>query len=111
MAARITTGRNPWEGSTRRDRLPANWPALRAEALRRNPRKVCHWCGLPGGDELDHKVPGDDHRQDNLDWIHGHRSVAAGVSVRNCHGEKSGAEGAAARPREKRPPEIHPALR
>ena len=111
MASRIEPTRMPWQGSTRSSRLPANWAELRAEAARRNPRKVCHWCGLPGGDELDHKVPGDDHRQENLDWIHGWRTVKNGTSKRNCHGEKSAAEGAAARPSEKRPTEIHPALR
>lgn len=111
MASRITAGRTPWDGSTRRSRLPANWAQLRADASRRNPMHICHWCGLPGGDELDHKRPGDDHSLDNLDWIHGRRAVARGVSARNCHGEKSAGEGAAARPREKRPPEIHPALR
>lgn len=72
-------------------------------------------CGQPGGDELDHKQRGDDHRQENLDWIHGWRYVQAmaaqGISVRNCHGEKSSAEGNAARPRLNRPAEEHPALR
>lgn len=99
-----------WEGSTRRGRLPPNWDELRAEGHRLNPRHVCHWCGLPGGDEFDHKQAGDDHSQANLDWIHGWRSVRAGVSARNCHGEKSSAEGAAARPRLNRPPERHPAF-
>lgn len=103
--------RTPWEGSTRKDRLPPNWHVLRVEALRRNPSRVCHWCGLPGGNDLDHKIRGDDHRQENLDWIHGRGDVLAGRSVRNCHGEKSGAEGAAARPRLQRPDAEHPALR
>lgn len=111
MASRIEAARPAWQGSNRASRLPANWPALRTEADRRNPRRICHWCGLPGGDELDHKIPGDDHRQENLDWIHGHRAVARGVSTRNCHGEKSSAEGAAARPSERRPAEAHPALK
>lgn len=105
------TRRTPWRGSTRSSRLPKDWPARRAEADRRNPRRVCHWCGLPGGDELDHIIPGDDHRPENLDWIHGWRTVESGVSVRNCHGEKSSAEGAAARPSVNRPPETHPALK
>lgn len=101
--------RRPWEGSTRKQRLPADWRARRAEADRRNPRRICHWCGLPGGDDLDHKKPGDDHSPDNLDWIHGARSVAEGVSQRNCHQEKSSQEGHAARIRVSRPPEQHPA--
>lgn len=100
-----------WEGSTRRERLPDNWDELRAEGHRRNPKHICHWCGLPGGEEFDHKQRGDDHSQDNLDWIHGWRSVRKRVSTRNCHGEKTSAEANAARPREKLPPRVHPALR
>jgi 5-methylcytosine-specific restriction protein A len=111
MAEHVAGARTPWEGSTRRGRLPANWQGLRAEALRRNPRRICHWCGGLGGYDLDHIVPGDDHRLENLDWIHGRGDVLAGRSKRNCHGEKSGAEGAAAKPRLHRPDDPHPALR
>lgn len=103
--------RPAWEGSTRRDRLPDNWDELHEEAHLRNPEHICHWCGLPGGEDLDHKKRGDDHRIENLDWIHGRRSYQSGASKRNCHGEKTGAEGAAARVRLHRPPEGHPALR
>lgn len=103
--------RPAWRGSTRRDRLPANWGQLRADAKVRNPRQVCHWCGLPGGTSLDHKQRGDDHRPENLDWIHDRQDVEAGRSARNCHGEKTGAEGAAARVRLHRPPDDHPAFR
>ncbi|MER7169160.1 HNH endonuclease [Micromonospora sp. NPDC000207] len=101
-----------WAGSDRKARLPANWPALRREGLRRNPKRICHWCGLPGGEDFDHKKAGDDHSQDNLDWIHGRRSVERGVSERNCHGEKSSAEGLAARAKtsNRRPKERHPGL-
>lgn len=106
------SGSGGWAGSNRRSRLPANWNSeIRPEATRRNPAHICHWCKLPGGDELDHIIPGDDHRQDNLDWIHGRRTVASGVSKRNCHAEKTALEAAAARPREKRPKPIHPGLR
>src|SRR5215218_9363283 len=58
--------RPAYGGSTRRDRLPDNWAELRAEAKRLNPTQICHVCGLPGGTTLDHKVRGDDHRQENL---------------------------------------------
>jgi hypothetical protein len=106
--------RPAWHGSDRRERLPDNWDELRAAKHLENPEHTCHWCGHPGGEDLDHVIPGDDHRLENLDWIHGRRSYEAGLSVRNCHGEKSGREGAearAARPRRNRPPEVHPALR
>lgn len=105
------TGRS-WQGSTRKQRLPDDWETrCKPQALERNPKRICHWCGVEGGDELDHIIPGDDHRQENLDWIHGWRAVRAGVSRRNCHGEKSSAEGNRAKVRERRPPETHPALR
>ena len=96
--------RRAWEGSTRRSRLPANWRTeIRPEAHRRNPTHICHICGDPGGDFLDHKVPGDDHSLDNLDWAHD------GVPP-YCHRRKSGREGAAARVGLRRPGETHPAL-
>jgi 5-methylcytosine-specific restriction enzyme A len=98
--------RPPWAGSDRRARLPANWDELRAEGERRNPQHICHWCGLPGGDEFDHVRRGDDHRQENLDWIHGPRAVARDVVSRNCHAEKTAAEKTPLR----RPAEPHPGL-
>ena len=103
-----------WEGSDRRARLPADWETrCKPEALVRNPRRICHWCGLPGGEQLDHKLAGDDHSPENLDWIHGRESYLSGVSSRNCHGEKSGQEGATARwaRRRTRSVEVHPGLR
>jgi hypothetical protein len=117
----VNRTRPAWEGSTRRSRLPPNWPELRAEAHRRNPKHICHWCSGPAGSDLDHKQRGDHlcqapnrHRQPcqcNLDWIHNRDDFVAGRSRKNCHGEKTGAEGAAARQRLNRPEEIHPALR
>lgn len=104
--------RPAWEGSTRRERLPANWGELRAAKDEENPEHVCHWCGDPGGSELDHKQRGDDHRLANLDWIHNRADFEAGRSRKNCHGEKTGAEGAAAlAARRRRPEEPHAALR
>jgi 5-methylcytosine-specific restriction protein A len=95
-----------WVGSTRRKRLPGNWAALRKAADRRNPRRVCHVCGAPGGDRLDHIEAGDVNRPENLDWIHDDTPP-------HCHRYKSSAEGNAARwagPSQRRPPEPHPAL-
>lgn len=109
----ITVYRNPrpaYQGSTRRARLPANWPELRAEALRLNPAQVCHRCHRPGGTTLDHIERGDVHDQSNLDWIHDVQDVKAGRSKVNCHGRKTGAEGAAARERINGPEEVHPAF-
>lgn len=96
-----------WVGSTRRARLPKNWRSeIRPAAHARNPRHICHLCGEPGGDALDHIVivPGDDHSLDNLDWVHDEVPP-------HCHRYKSSAEGNAARPRLHRPPDVHPALK
>lgn len=103
--------------SRRRSELPADWPAMRDAADERNPNRICHWCGQPGGSDLDHKLDPNDHSPENLDWIHGLRSFgrqrALGLRPRNCHGEKSSGEGHRARAarRERRPPDVHPALR
>lgn len=94
-----------WAGSTRRARLPANWRTeLRPEAHRRNPTHICHVCGETGGDYLDHKNPGDDHSQENLDWIHD-------AVPPHCHRYKSSAEGNAAKPRMHRAAGKHPGLK
>lgn len=96
-----------WEGSDRRKHLPSNWPALREQAHILNPRHLCHMCGRPGGEALDHKNGNrDDHRQENLDWVHDWRSVRAGASPVNCHQIKTRHD----RPSLWRPKEQHPAL-
>lgn len=86
----MSRGQQPWQRSNRRQTLPKNWPALRVEADRLNPEHVCWKCGRPGGEALDHKNgDGDDHRQENLDWIHDWRSVREGRSSVNCHAAKT----------------------
>lgn len=92
-----------WEGSTRRSRLPPDWPVRRARVLRRDP--VCTSCRLAPSTDVDHIRPGDDHGLDNLTGL-----------CTECHGHKSGHEGAAAsvrrramiRAARKRPAEPHP---
>lgn len=95
--------RPAWRNSTRRSRLPVNWPELRRLARERNPQRICHLCGRPGGDALDHIRPGDDHSLENLDWAHDRAAP-------HCHRTKSSREGAAARPSLYRAPEDHPGL-
>ncbi|MFG3710904.1 HNH endonuclease [Micromonospora sp. NPDC047730] len=93
-----------WAGSTRRRRLPPNWQQLRAEVRERAGGRCEHVgddgrrCPLAGRD-CDHVEAGDLHTLDNLQWLcPGH------------HSSKSGREGAAARPRERRPVGKHPGL-
>lgn len=95
-----------WAGSSRRDRLPADWPKIRNKVLKRDGR-VCHICHAPGADGVDHIVAGDDHSLENLAAIH--HNVAP-----YCHRAKSSAEGGRAAQAKRiprsRPQEKHPGL-
>ncbi|GAA3751036.1 HNH endonuclease signature motif containing protein [Micromonospora maritima] len=93
-----------WSSSTRRSRLPSNWQQLRADVRERAGGR-CEFIGddarrcREAGRDCDHIVPGDNHDLSNLQWLcPGH------------HSKKSAQEGAAARPRERRPAEKHPGL-
>lgn len=93
-----------WEGSNRKQELPANWRELR--------RKVATRAGFRcqgivdgqrcanRGSHCDHIERGMDHSVENLQWL-----------CPDCHNRKSGREGAQARAPLKRPPERHPGLR
>lgn len=95
----------PWSGSTRRHRLPPNWPAIRAATLNRDH----HTCQLryPGcttrATHADHITPGDNHHPSNLQ-----------AACPHCHNTKSAREGnraaTAARQPRTRQPEPHPGL-
>lgn len=95
-----------WENSNRRERLPENWPTLVAETKRRAKGR-CQQI-LPSGKrcprrgtDTDHKIPGDDHRQSNLQLLCEHH-----------HAIKSSKEGRAARMKrysaKPKPVEPHP---
>ncbi len=95
-----------WEGSDRAARLPRDWRERRAKVLERDGHRctVLMRNGSRCRDratEVDHIVPGDDHRLDNL------RAICAWH-----HARKSSAEGNAARTRlsSYREPERHPGL-
>lgn len=84
-----------WENSTRRSRLPEDWPKRRKRVWRRD-HGLCQviesgeLCGMPAAD-VDHIEAGDDHSLSNLRCI--------------CewhHDRKSGSEGAQALARKKR---------
>lgn len=68
-----------WQGSTRRSRLPTNWPTLRADTERRaDGRCEATRIGRPHhpactglGSECDHIQQGDNHSLDNLAWLSG----------------------------------------
>lgn len=96
-----------WAGSSRRSRLPADWPAIRRRILKRD-NYSCTWpsrsgrCGQPATD-VDHIVNGDDHRDENL------RSLCS-----SHHQAKSSAEGGRAAQAKRiprtRPIDPHPGL-
>jgi len=90
-----------WETSDRNARLPPGWSSKIVPAVLRLHRTQCHVCGRQGATEVDHVIPGDDHRFSNLRPIHV-----------DCHKAKTAREAAAARARIRqariRPPEPHP---
>nr|DAP09027.1 MAG TPA: HNH endonuclease bacteriophage, HNH Endonuclease, DNA.52A [Caudoviricetes sp.] len=94
-----------WATSTRRDRLPKDWPNIRAKIIRRA-RGMCeatdHDPRCNGkGTEVDHITPGDNHSLNNLRLLNTfcHRKVTAEYNTRRRR------ERAAMR---KRPSEPHP---
>lgn len=99
-----------WEGSDRKDRLPANWASEIVPEVKRRAGGQCQKilpsgarCPRPGSD-VDHVIPNDDHRYSNLRLL-----------CTEHHAKKSSREGNDAR-RAKRAPkrrreERHPGLR
>ena len=94
----------PWEGSTRKQRLPANWQQLRAVVLTRcggrceaimRSGKRCH----DKATDVDHIIHGDDHSLSNLQglctWHHKRKTAIEANASRT-------------RPTQARPPETHP---
>lgn len=84
-------GRKPWESSRRRERTVSGWEQQRrAQRVMRRHDGICHVCGRPGSDEVDHVIPleqdGPD-TEDNLRPIH----------ARPCHEQKTQAEAQRAR--------------
>lgn len=97
-----------WATSDRRERLPPDWPRLRAQVLAEaghrceNTKKDGRRC-WDKATEVDHIVAGDDHSRSNLraicTWCHRRKSALEGVEARK-----------AADSILTRPPETHPGL-
>ena len=80
--------REPWLGSTRRDRLPKDWNTRRLIVLKRD-NGICYLCGIEGADTIDHVIPGDNHDLSNLKPVHDRTPP-------HCHRKKTAMEGAEA---------------
>ncbi|WP_148046098.1 HNH endonuclease [Nocardioides marmoriginsengisoli] len=89
-----------WANSTRHDRLPDNWDELRAECERLAKGRCQAKVHVPEcngiGTDCDHIEQGDDHSQENLQWL-----------SRPCHDRKTRLDNGAGKkltlPREKHP--------
>ena len=97
-----------WNTSTRRQRLPKDWPQRRRTVLERDPTCRLRYPGCTTtSTEVDHRNPGDDHSLSNLQG-----------ACSPCHGRKSRWEAAQARKASgamrqqspQRPGEPHPGL-
>lgn len=93
-----------WQGSTRRSRLPDDWPQRRVRVLQRD-RYTCRACGGERCGNRDLEV---DHTDRNAgDGYDNLQTLGADP----CHREKTQREALAARTPTRRPAERHPGLR
>jgi 5-methylcytosine-specific restriction enzyme A len=47
----------PWASSTRRHNVASGWQQQRERDLvLKRDRGICHWCGQPGADQVDHVI-------------------------------------------------------
>lgn len=98
------TGSRAWSGTSARTRGRAG--VKRRRLLLRLHDGICHVCGLPGADEVDHVIP---LARGGADSIENMRPIHA----EPCHAEKTKLEAAAGRgggARRRREPEAHPGL-
>lgn len=96
-----------WSTSDRKSRLPSDWETKIVPYILKRDKYTCKifedGCQVQAT-EVDHIIPGDDHRYQNL------RAVCE-----RCHAKKSSREGNAVKSRmkrlRKRPPGRHPGMR
>lgn len=81
----------PWAGSTRRERtISGSRQQARARAVMHMHDGICHVCGRPGSDEVDHVIP---LSEDGPDTIDNCRPIHSDP----CHARKTQAEAHRAR--------------
>lgn len=99
-----------WTSSTRRTRLPTNWPQLRTAVRTRAGERCEHRnpdgsrCPNPGTD-CDHINPGDNHDLANLQWLCAQHHRAKSSAEGNAAMRMAAAKRAALKTR---PTEPHP---
>lgn len=83
--------KKPWAGSRRRERtMSGSRQQRRAQAVMRLHDGICHVCGHPGSDEVDHVVSLAEGGADTMDNLRPIHAVP-------CHVVKTAAEAARAR--------------
>lgn len=86
--------RKPWEGSDRREKVRSgSAQQKRARYVMRRDDSICHLCGLPGSEEIDHVVPLAEGGSDELDNL--------APAHKRCHAKKSSAEAQRGRERKR----------
>lgn len=87
-------GGHPVSSSRRSQPLPPNWARTRRRVLRDH-AGLCHVCGKPGADEVDHVVPASQGGTDAMDNL-------APIHKNPCHLRKTAREARSARPSRRR---------
>lgn len=99
-----------WEGSDRKSRLPANWASEIVPRIKKRDGGRCTWW-LPSkkrcprkGTDVDHRRPGDDHSDFNLQLLCNHHHL---MKTANDNRRATAARKASKyRPAEKHPGDI-----
>lgn len=84
--------KEPWANSTRRlhTKVSGSREQRRNRLVMRKFYGVCHVCGQPGADQIDHVIPLAEHGPDELDNLRP-------IHAKPCHAEKTQAEARRAR--------------
>lgn len=95
LAPCATHQREPWRASSRRERLRTSSGSRQqrlARAVMERDHGVCHVCGRPGADEVDHVVPLSEGGADDF-------YNRAPIHSKPCHERKTSEEAGRARAR------------
>jgi 5-methylcytosine-specific restriction endonuclease McrA len=98
-----THSSTPWGSSTRRERtISGSKQQRRAKAVMHLHDGICHVCGRPGADQVDHVIPTEpearlpEHRHLPLSYVDSMDNLRP-IHLRPCHTDKTQTEAARAR--------------